>query len=143
MQQVTEAEYRAFLVVNEHKFIDTFRRFEHLGGNFTPTWVWPAFLTGFWWFLYRKLYLAAAVLFVCGLVPYVNIVTWIGAPIAAKYLYYKSFRKQYDALRARHPESDIRHQLQELGGTHPWVVWVGMLLTAGLFMLFLMLAIMR
>lgn len=141
MHTITDAEYNAFLVVNQRKFLDNFRNFEDLGGNFKPTWVWPALFAGFWWFLYRKMYLAAAVLFITGLIPYVNIVTWIAAPIAAKFLYYKSFRKKYDMLRARHPEGDIRAQLMELGGTHPWVVWVGMLLSLGFFMLGVMVAL--
>lgn len=77
------------------------------------------------------MYLAAAVFFLIGLIPYANIVAWLVPPISAKFLYYKTFRKKYGMLRTRYPEGDIRAQLMEIGGTHSWVVWLGIPLTLG------------
>ena len=57
---VTEEEFAAFIRGKAQQYLLKFRKFS-VGGNdrFAATWHWPAFLVGFWWLLYRKMYLWA------------------------------------------------------------------------------------
>ncbi len=67
---LNEEDFIAFVGSNAPKYLEKFKKFR-IGGvdNFVATWHWPAFLAGFWWMLYRKLYLWALVSFIGMLYP--------------------------------------------------------------------------
>jgi len=58
LQSQMKEEFIVFTGENAHKYLPKFEKF-NIGGvdNFSITWHWPAFFVGFWWMLYRKLYL--------------------------------------------------------------------------------------
>ena len=63
--KIAEKDFINFIGKKSHKYLPKFKKF-HIGGvdNFSITWNWPAFLFGFFWFLYRKLYLWALLEFI-------------------------------------------------------------------------------
>lgn len=67
-----------------------FRKFEGNDGNFAPTWNWPAFFFGPFWYLYRGMWAKALILFVMaaasGGVMWVFAIGW-GA-VVGNYDYY-------------------------------------------------------
>ena len=62
---LTDEDYTTFIGKNADKYLTKFKKFNVSGvDNFSATWHWPAFFVGFWWMLYRKLYLWALLYFV-------------------------------------------------------------------------------
>jgi uncharacterized membrane protein len=64
-------DYISLITKNAGYYVSTFKNFE--SGRFDKikvTWNWPAFFFGFWWFIYRKLYLWAFFVFVVNLIPF-------------------------------------------------------------------------
>ena len=125
-----DEDFAAFVGNNSPKYLEKFRKFS-IGGvdNFVATWHWPAFLAGFWWMLYRKLYLWALGYFIVMFVPYVNFVAWIAAGIVANYIYYKEAKKKILALRAQNAQGDISVTLAQVGGVNKWVPAVAVIVT--------------
>lgn len=71
---VTENELAAFIGGKAQKYLRKFRKFSIDGiDRFSATWYWPAFLVGFWWLLYRKMYLWAFVYLILLMIPYAKI----------------------------------------------------------------------
>lgn len=126
---------------NQDYYLDKFLRFDR-AGKAGASWHWPAFFLTFYWFLYRKMWLNAAIYFV---LPYVALVLLgiVGAmagrgadaivgfayviylasifflpPVYANALYYRHCRHKIAEVRAS--SSDRQRQLGELsakGGT--------------------------
>ncbi|HUN53958.1 MAG TPA: DUF2628 domain-containing protein [Smithella sp.] len=60
----------SFIGKNAGHYVMTFKKFESdRSGKIQATWNWPAFFFGFWWFIYRKLYLWALFVFVINFMP--------------------------------------------------------------------------
>jgi hypothetical protein len=97
--------------------------------TFSVTWNWPVFFCSFWWFLYRKLYLHALVVFFLTMVPYVNLAAWIACPMAANYFYFLDGRKRILALRAANGGTAPPEALAAVGGVNRWVWGVAIVVT--------------
>ncbi|MEA1914366.1 MAG: DUF2628 domain-containing protein [Campylobacterota bacterium] len=99
---------------------------------FKATWSWWAFLGGWAFFLYRKMYLQAAIFFVLSLcttiIPFGWIILSIASGMSAFYFYAQKFQK--DLLIAQYgqkPIEDVNQTLQYLGGYHSWVTVVAII----------------
>jgi len=119
-----EEDYRAFLGPRADNYLVKFKKFtDKEEEGFALTWHWPAFFFGFWWLLYRKLYVWALVALALWLIPHLVLPVWFIWGAVANYLYY---------LRAKRKISDFRNRsftalpavtLAEIGGVNRWV-WV-------------------
>jgi tetratricopeptide (TPR) repeat protein len=122
---LTDEDYAAFVGKNADKYINKFKKFNTVGtDNFVATWHWPAFIVGFWWMLYRKLYFWALTAFVLSLIPWVNIATWIAFGATGNYIYYKDAKKKILELKQMRPAHDIQRGLSQIGGVNKWVITV-------------------
>lgn len=126
-------------------YLAQFRKFQ-VGATprYTLTWHWPAFLIDpFFWFLYRKMYLYAAVYLVGPVIAFlltgditVGFIWRVIAGGSANYLYFWHVREHLNGLREQAgplrpiPESVLR----DAGGVQPYVFVLGILLH--LFVLF-------
>jgi hypothetical protein len=139
---LTEPElWRAFIGQNADRYLEQFKKFT-AGGEprFALTWHWPAFLFDpFLWFLYRKMYLYAAIYAIGPVLSAaltgdvtVGVVWRIMAGASANYIYYWHVREQLGQVRAKPGLTrTIQEQhVQDLGGVQPYVIWVGALLHA-------------
>lgn len=139
LNDITEEEYRAFISKNSHKYLRKFKKF-WTGDTetFAITWHWPAFLAGFWWLLYRKLYIWALAYLILMTIPYVNFFIWIACPMVAHYLYYKHAKGKILAFKASPASADILKTLSERGGVHRWVPFAAVLSTVIAFIMFIL-----
>lgn len=101
---ITEEDLSLFMGKNADGYIGKFRTFGMSGrDSFALTWHWPAFFFGFWWMLYRKLWLWAGLwLFLALLsrvVPFGGLVMMLTSAITANYLYYIHVKKKVAALK--------------------------------------------
>jgi hypothetical protein len=90
-------EYSAYIGPNAGTYLDVFSRFTAAGGGgyghgFAFSWNWPAFFCGVWWYLYRKMYLWAAVDFgvsvVFGWTFFVPLLWAAARAVTGNYLYF-------------------------------------------------------
>lgn len=90
-------EYSAYIGPNAGAYLDVFPRFTAAGEpgcghGFAFSWNWPAFFCGVWWYLYRKMYLWAAVDFgvsvVFGWTFFVPLLWGIARAVTGNYLYF-------------------------------------------------------
>ncbi|CCO22863.1 DUF2628 domain-containing protein [Maridesulfovibrio hydrothermalis] len=125
MQFVTSDDYVDFTGPNAGKYLFNFAKFQTLRDGFTVTWHWPAFLFGFWWFLYRKMYFWAFVTFLVGFLPFGNFIAQIGYGLSAYYFYYRDSTSKIGAIKATVPEGRARDVIRETGGVHWWVKIAG------------------
>lgn len=109
--------------------------------RFAATWHWPAFFVGFWWLLYRKMYLWALVCLVMLAIPYSNVAAWIALAIGANYLYYRHAKNKIRAVKNARAIDDILPVLAELGGVNKWVPFLAVVVSVTAFLLFLLGAI--
>ncbi|TAJ10557.1 MAG: DUF2628 domain-containing protein [Nitrospirae bacterium] len=131
--------WRSFIGQNADRYLEQFRKFTGSGEpRFTLTWHWPAFLFDpFLWFLYRKMYLYAAVYAIGPVLSAyftgdltVGVVWRVMAGASANYIYYWHVRehvaiiKEKASLGGRAQEQSLK----DLGGVQPYVVWVGVAL---------------
>lgn len=128
--------WRDFIGPNANRYMEQFRRFgSPQSPRFALTWNWPAFLyVSFLWFLYRKMYLYAAVYAIGPMVStYLTgdmtsgIVWSVVAGATANYVYYWHCRENIAAIK-QHAWNDPIQQhaaLKEEGGVQPYVIWVG------------------
>jgi hypothetical protein len=134
------ARWRQFVGPRADYYLERFRLFrEGSLDRFVPTWHWPAFLVGWLWYLYRKMYLHAAVFLFGGLLPMflgaglVGVVVWnaLGA-LAANYLYYMHVKLSLAMIERRAGEDDALHDrlITDAGGIQPYVWWLGVGLMA-------------
>ena len=133
-----EEYYKAVLgPKNQDYYLDHFSRFDD-EGKISPTWNWSAFLVTFYWLLYRKMWLNAAIYF---LLPYLLLIlfwvvgavaggavgfvvslgyfAYVGAvfiamPLYANALYYRQCKKTIATVRAT--TQGTQRQLGELAG---------------------------
>lgn len=125
-----------FIGPNADRYLEQFRKFgpPH-APRFALTWHWPAFLyVSFLWFLYRKMYLYAAVYAIGPMVStYLTgdmtsgIVWSVVAGATANYVYYWHCREQIAAIKqqAWNDPAQQHAALKEEGGVQPYVIWVG------------------
>ena len=125
-----------FIGPNADRYLVQFRKFgpPH-APRFALTWHWPAFLyVSFLWFLYRKMYLYAAVYAIGPMVStYLTgdmtsgIVWSVVAGATANYVYYWHCREQIAAIKqqAWNDPAQQHAALKEEGGVQPYVIWVG------------------
>jgi len=134
------ARWRKFIGPRAEYYLERFRLF-HQGTEerFVPTWHWPAFGVGWLWYLYRKMYLHAAIFLFGGLLPMVlgaglvGVVIWnLFAAIAANYLYYMHTKLSLAliARRASLDETARDRLITDAGGIQPYVWWLGVGLIA-------------
>ncbi len=136
---VTEDELAAFIGSKAQKYLLKFRKFSVDGiDRFSATWHWPAFLVGFWWLLYRKIYLWAFVYFILLFIPYANVAAWITLAVSGNYLYYRYSKETILRIKISKPSEDIIETLSELGGINKWVPVVGIILSMAAFLMFVL-----
>ena|SRR5579885_1313379 len=144
-----EALWRAFIGPHADRYLEQFKKFTRGGSPaFALTWHWPAFLVDpFLWFLYRKMYLYAAVYAVGPVVSAyltgdltVGVVWRIMAGASANYIYYWHVRDKLADLRSKGGLDPARQaaMIRDLGGVQVYVVWLGVALH--LFLLALLIA---
>ena len=134
---VTEDELAAFVGEKAPKYLSPFRIFSVNGiDRFSATWHWPAFIVGFWWLLYRKMYLWAVAYFVLLFIPYANVAAWITLALTGNYLYYRHAKGEILRVKALQSSGDMLNILSELGGTNRWVPLIGIFLSAAAFFIF-------
>ena len=131
--------WRGFIGPNADRYMDQFAKFgtEH-APKFALTWNWPAFLfMSFLWFLYRKMYLYAAVYAIGPMMSaYLTgdmssgIVWSIVAGATGNYVYYWHCREQIGAIKQETWSDPVKQDaaLKEAGGVQPYVLWVGVAL---------------
>jgi hypothetical protein len=134
------ALWRQFIGPRADSYLERFRIFrEGAQERFVPTWHWPAFGAGWLWYLYRKMYLHAAVFLFGGLLPMVlgaglvGVVIWnLFAAVAANYLYYMHVKLSLAMIERRAGlNQDARDRLiHDAGGIQPYVWWLGLGLMA-------------
>ena len=129
-------------------YMEQFKKFT--GGptpQFALTWHWPAFLVPpFLWFLYRKMYLYAAVYLVGPAIfvyftgdPTVTFAWQVIAGASANYLYFWHIRDHLKRFREQlGPNHHISEELlQDSGGVQPYVILLAILLHVFVFFLIL------
>ena len=134
------ALWRQFIGPRADSYMERFRVFrEGTQERFVPTWHWPAFGVGWLWYLYRKMYLHAAIFLFGGLLPMVlgaglvGVVIWnLFAAVAANYLYYMHIKLSLAVIDRRagldHDARDLL--IHDAGGIQPYVWWLGIGLVA-------------
>lgn len=119
-------EIRAFVGTNSEYYVQNFSKFTIAGTeNFTMTWNWSTCCFTFFWMLYRKMYIQAAITFVIFWIPGVNILLHIVAGVVGNYLYYKHAKDKIIEIRAIQPPQTLYSILQQVGGVHGWVIPFG------------------
>jgi hypothetical protein len=134
------ARWRQFIGPRADYYLERFRVFrEGTEGRFVPTWHWPAFGVGWLWYLYRKMYLHAAIFLFGGLLPMVlgaglvGVVIWnLFAAVAANYLYYMHIKLSLAMIerRAGLDQAARDRLIHDAGGIQPYVWWLGIGLMA-------------
>ncbi len=126
----SENDLALFVGKNTDKYLAKFRKFAQDGGDsFAATWHWPAFFFSFWWMLYRKMYLWAALVLLLGCVPYVGLIMMAVFGISGNYLYYRHAKRSVAEIRSGGgSEVDIAAKLARAGGVNNVAVVVAPLL---------------
>jgi hypothetical protein len=128
--------WRDFIGPNADRYLQHFEKFGRPEApRFALTWNWPAFLyVSFLWFLYRKMYLYAAVYAIGPMLStYLTgdmtsgIVWSVVAGATANYVYYWHCREHIAAIKQQAWNDPARQQatVKEEGGVQPYVIWVG------------------
>ena len=128
--------WRTFIGPNADRYLQQFQKFgTPQSPRFALTWNWPAFLyISFLWFLYRKMYLYAAVYAIGPMVStyltgdMTSGMVWsIVAGATANYVYYWHCREQITAIKQQTWNDQAKQQaaMKESGGVQPYVIWVG------------------
>jgi hypothetical protein len=129
------ALWRQFIGPGADYYLERFRLFETASTKgFKPSWHWPAFVVGWLWFLYRKMYMHAAVFLVGALLPMlldaglVGIIIWNGfSGLTANFLYYMHVKLNLAMIERRaKTDPSLRERLiADAGGIQPYVWWLG------------------
>lgn len=134
--------WRDFIGPNADRYLTQFKKFGSAQSpRFALTWNWIPFLLiggcSFLWFLYRKMYMYAAVY---ALGPVVSVyltgdftsgVVWnVGAGATANYVYYLHCREQIASIKQQAWNDPGQQQIaiKEEGGVQPYVIWVGVVM---------------
>lgn len=127
---------------SDNYYIEQFKRFRaEPTPQFALTWHWPAFLVPpFLWFLYRKMYLYAAVYLVGPLLaflltgdPTVPFIWQVIAGATANYLYFWHVQDHLKEIQGHiDPQEQIPDDaLRDAGGVQPYVFVLAILLHVG------------
>jgi hypothetical protein len=136
--QPEEALWREFIGPHADRYLTQFKKFSSNGQpKFALSWNWPAFLfISFLWFLYRKMYVHAAVYAIGPMMSTyltgdltVGIIWSIMAGATANYLYYWHCKEQIAEIKKSVGMNHAAQEaaLKEAGGVQPYVIWVGVL----------------
>lgn len=128
--------WSAFIGPYADRYMAQFKKFgPEQSPKFALTWNWPAFLfISFLWFLYRKMYLYAAVYAIGPMVStYLTgdltsgIVWSVVAGATANYVYYWHCREQIGTIKQQTWNDQTKQvmAIKEAGGVQPYVIWVG------------------
>ena len=129
----SKEEYVEFVGPNAAVYLPKFMKYEATGKKYNVGWNWSTLLAGMWWFLYRKMYLMAALTFVSYMIPVVNWVAWLIWPMFANSLYHRHVIDKIQELRELNMDN-YSTLLASAGGVNKWVVWVAIGLTAFIFL---------
>ncbi|MCC6140433.1 MAG: DUF2628 domain-containing protein [Nitrospira sp.] len=131
--------WRQFIGPNADRYLEQFKKFSANGQpKFALSWNWPAFLfISFLWFLYRKMYMHAAVYaigpmastYITGDMT-VGLVWSIMAGATANYLYYWHCKEEIAEIKKAGKLNPAAQEaaLKEAGGVQPYVIYVGIVL---------------
>jgi len=132
--------WRQFIGSHADYYLERFGTFQAgTGMLFRPSWHWPAFGVGWLWFLYRKMYVHAAVFLIGGLLPMLfgagllGTVLWNGvAGVTANFLYYLHVKFKLEVIQRRAPTDKATRDvlIADAGGVQPYVWWLGVGLMA-------------
>jgi hypothetical protein len=124
-----EEDFRDYLGPQAEKYLLKFKRFSKTGvESFALTWHWPAFIFGFWWLLYRKLYIWALVALGLWLIPHLALPAMFIWGAVANFLYYRQAKRKIGEFRNRSVTALPAVTLAEIGGVNRWVLVVAVLL---------------
>jgi len=129
------ALWQQFIGPRADWYLERFRLFrDGTEERVMPTWHWPAFVVGWIWYLYRKMYLHAAVFLFGGLLPMAlgaglgGVLIWnVFAAAAANYLYYMHVKLTLAVIQQRGGRDQAQRDqlIQDAGGIQPYVWWLG------------------
>jgi len=131
--------WHQFIGPHADRYLKHFKKFG-LGEEpkFALTWNWPAFLyISFLWFLYRKMYVYAAVYALGPMISTyltgdmtVGLIWSIMAGATANYIYYWHCREQIGRIKksAWTDQEKQDEALKEAGGVQSYVIWIGVAL---------------
>lgn len=128
--------WRQFIGPNADRYLEQFKKFgTEQEPKFALTWNWPAFLfISFLWFLYRKMYLYAAVYAVGPMISAlitgdmsVGIAWSVIAGATGNYIYYWHCREQIAEVKKKSWTNPAGQDqaLKDAGGVQPYVIYVG------------------
>jgi hypothetical protein len=135
----TLAEARAVAVGDRYLLVEeSFNLFDAAG--FRPTFTWPALLFGFFWFVYRRMYLESVLIFLVGLIL-MNLSATAGSDaeglvmllslgfslvlaVTGRWLYWKAVDRRLEQAMRLYPHDPERALawLKMKGGVAPWAV---------------------
>lgn len=130
----TRKQVIGFIGPNADHYAQQFSRFGTIRNpKFQLSWHWPAFFFFFFWALYRKMWLWAAVnvvgaLFLVFLVP--QTLVWMAYsllwPLCANYLYFRHIIHHFRVARARFSGEEREMYLAGKGGVSRNALWIGL-----------------
>ena len=129
--------FAAFIGPNFPYYMRHFAVFRLLGGNFTTSWNWSAFLVPYAWLFYRKMYLYGLIaLAVSYLFTFIGwLIAGIAVGLCGNYMYYIHATKKLIGLRTTTQGSDFQLVARLIGGTNmPVALVVGIFTFASLFL---------
>lgn len=115
----SDADLQIFIGKNADKYLKRFASFKK-GGNdgFAVTWHWPAFFVPFWWLIYRKQYLLAALAFVLSFIPLVGFLLMPVFGLTAYYIYYSYSKKKLREINGIPSEMSRAVEIARAGGVN-------------------------
>jgi Tfp pilus assembly protein PilE len=141
--EVTEEDFAHFIGKKADKYLPKFRKFSSDGvDKFSVTWHWPVFFFGFFWMLYRKLYLWALFAFAIGIISLqlsdLGLLIAIPWGMTGNYIYYKHAKKKILKLKTDQPSLDLslmETSLLKIGGVNRWAAYIPIIIPiAGIWM---------
>ncbi len=120
---------------------NAFSKIEANGGKFTWVWSWWGLFGGVFFYLYRKAYIAALILFaasiVASFIPFGGILVWVANGGAAPYFVYKRYQEMKRLVEAQETTPEKRIEAMKLaGGYNTWAIVLGVIINV-LFFLFM------
>jgi len=107
-----------------------FKKYDLEGnGSMKWHWSWWAFMGSFFYFLYRKAYVEALVLFfislVSSVIPFGGLIVMILVGGYGPFFVYKIYKARKLEIEESYGDEDQRvSMMQEVGGYNQWVIWL-------------------
>ena len=121
---VIEEDLIVYIGPRAEYYLEKFKKFQATPiDGFALTWNWPAFIFGFWWLLYRKLYVWALVALGLWLTPHLALPAWFVWGVVANYFYFRQAKRKIGEYRSRLNAGLSPGTLTEIGGVNRWI-WV-------------------